>query len=35
MEREEFIRHASQRGIPYFQLHGEELRQEIDASKKL
>lgn len=35
MEREEFIRHASDRGIPYFQLHGEELRQEIEASKKL
>lgn len=33
--REEFIRYASERGIPYFQLKGEELRRELDASKKL
>lgn len=35
MEREGFIRYASQQGIPYFQLQGEELQREIDASKKL
>lgn len=35
MEREDFIRHASAQGIPYFQLHGEELRRELEASKKL
>jgi predicted HTH domain antitoxin len=35
LEREDFIRHASAQGIPYFQLQGEELRQELDASKKL
>jgi predicted HTH domain antitoxin len=35
LEREDFIRHASAQGIPYFQLRGEELRQELDASKKL
>ena len=35
MEREDFIRHASAQGIPYFQLHGEELRRELDAGKKL
>lgn len=35
MAREDFIRHASAQGIPYFQLHGEELRRELDASKKL
>jgi predicted HTH domain antitoxin len=35
LEREEFIRHASKQGIPYFQLEGEELEREIDASKKL
>ena len=33
--REEFIRYASEQGIPYFQLEGEELRRELDASKKL
>ena len=33
-EREDFIRHASAQGIPYFQLQGEELRRELDASKK-
>lgn len=35
VEREDFIRHASARGIPYFQLRGEDLRRELDASKKL
>ena len=35
MGREEFIRYASKQGIPYLQLEGEELEQEIDASKKL
>ena len=35
LEREDFIRHASAQGIPYFQLRGEELHQELDASKKL
>lgn len=35
IEREDFIRHASRHGIPYFQLQGEDLRREIDASKKL
>ena len=35
VERDDFIRHASAQGIPYFQLRGEELRRELDASKKL
>ena len=35
MEREEFIRHASEQGIPYFQLEGEELQRELEAIKKL
>ena len=35
MEREEFIRYASKRGIPYFQIEGEELQRELDAIKKL
>ena len=35
MEREEFIRHASEQGIPYFQLEGGELQQELEAIKKL
>lgn len=34
LEREDFIRQASAKGIPYFQLQGEELRRELDASKK-
>jgi predicted HTH domain antitoxin len=33
--REEFIRLASARGIPYFQLRGEELRREIADSDSL
>ena len=35
MEREEFIRHASEQGIPYFQFEGEELQRELEAIKKL
>lgn len=35
MRREEFIRHASERGIPYLQLSGEELRREIEDSQSL
>ncbi|MGH9200997.1 MAG: UPF0175 family protein [Vicinamibacterales bacterium] len=35
LEREDFIRQASKRGIPYFQLHGDELQRELDAGKKL
>jgi predicted HTH domain antitoxin len=35
MGREEFIRHASEQSIPYFQLEGEDLRRELDAIKKL
>lgn len=35
MEREEFIRHASKQGIPYFQVEGEELDRELDTIKKL
>jgi predicted HTH domain antitoxin len=34
-EREEFIRYASQQGIPYFQLEGDELQRELGAIKKL
>jgi predicted HTH domain antitoxin len=34
-EREEFIRYASAQGIPYFQLDGAELQQELDSFKKL
>ncbi len=35
MRRDEFIRHASERGIPYLQLSGDELRQEIEDSQSL
>jgi predicted HTH domain antitoxin len=35
MGREEFIRYASQRGIPYFQLSPEELRREVDDNRSL
>lgn len=35
LEREAFIRQASEQGIPYFQLEGEELQRELDAGKKL
>ena len=34
LEREDFIRQASVQGIPYFQLRGEDLRRELDASKQ-
>jgi predicted HTH domain antitoxin len=34
MEREKFIRHASEQGIPHFQLEGEELQRELEAIKK-
>jgi predicted HTH domain antitoxin len=34
-EREEFIRYASERGIPYFQLDDDELQRELDTFKKL
>jgi predicted HTH domain antitoxin len=35
MERGEFIRYASARGIPYLQLSGEELRREVEDSQGL
>jgi predicted HTH domain antitoxin len=35
MRRDEFIRHASQRGVPYLQLSGEELRREVEDSRSL
>ena len=35
LEREQFIHHAGEQGIPYFQLDGEELQRELDAGKKL
>jgi predicted HTH domain antitoxin len=34
-EREEFIRYASEKGIPYFQLDSDELQRELDTFKKL
>jgi predicted HTH domain antitoxin len=34
-EREDFIRYASEQGIPYFQLDGDELQRELDTLKKL
>ena len=34
LEREDFIRQASAQGIPYFQLRGDDLRRELDASKQ-
>lgn len=34
-EREEFIRYASEKGIPYFQLDSDALRRELDTLKKL
>ena len=33
-EREEFIRYASEKGIPYFQLDSDELQRELDTFKK-
>jgi predicted HTH domain antitoxin len=35
MQRGEFIRYASERGIPYLQLSGEELRREVEDSRSL
>ena len=35
LAREDFIRFASDRGIPYFQLDGDDLRREIDESRSL
>ena len=35
MEREEFIRYASEQGIPYFQIESDELQRELDTLKKL
>ena len=35
MERVDFIRHASEKGIPYLQLTPEELQREVDNSKSL
>jgi len=35
MERGEFIRYASARGIPYLQLSSEELRREVEDSRSL
>jgi predicted HTH domain antitoxin len=35
LPRVEFVRLAGQRGIPYFQMTREELRQEIDQAKSL
>jgi predicted HTH domain antitoxin len=35
MRRDEFIRYASERGIPYLQLDAEELRREIEDSRSL
>ena len=35
MRRDEFIRHASEQGIPYLQLSSEELRREIENSRLL
>ena len=33
--REQFIRQASEQGIPYFKLQGQGLQRELDASEKL
>ena len=35
MQRGEFIRYASARGIPYLQLSGDELRREVEDSRSL
>ena len=35
LTRQDFIRYASDRGIPYFQLEGDELRRELDESRSL
>jgi predicted HTH domain antitoxin len=34
-EREEFIKYASAKGIPYFQLDSGELQRELDTFKNL
>lgn len=34
-ERGEFIRYASDQGIPYFQIDADELQRELDTLKKL
>jgi predicted HTH domain antitoxin len=34
-EREEFIKYASAKGIPYFQLDSGELQRELDTLKNL
>ena len=35
MQRADFIRYASERGIPYLQLSEEELRREVEDSRSL
>lgn len=35
LTREGFIRYASEHGIPYLRLSGDELRAELEASKNL
>ncbi|MBI1874597.1 MAG: UPF0175 family protein [Acidobacteria bacterium] len=35
VSREDFIRFAGERGIPYFQFDSDELRREADASESL
>jgi Uncharacterised protein family (UPF0175) len=35
MSRDEFIRYASQRGVPYFQLSPEELGREVGGDQSL
>jgi len=35
MRRDEFIKYASERGIPYLQLTAEELRREVEDTKSL
>jgi hypothetical protein len=35
MRRDDFIGHASESGIPYLQLSGDELRREIEDSQSL
>jgi predicted HTH domain antitoxin len=32
-QRGDFIRYAAARGIPYFQMTGEEVRREVDRDK--
>jgi predicted HTH domain antitoxin len=35
LSRHDFIRYAWDRGIPYFQLEGDDLRRELDESRSL